>query len=97
MTLFLQPDLETHLGYYHDILQAHHHEDSIVIVEDLRLCTIRIADDVERRFCFEVISPSKSFLLQAESEDVRQAWIQAIQVCNIFKNNPNALGLQWLY
>nr|XP_039249914.1 arf-GAP with coiled-coil, ANK repeat and PH domain-containing protein 2-like [Styela clava] len=64
---------------YQSKLKTHHQEDPIVVVDDLRLCNIRVADDVERRFCFEVISPNKSFLLQAESEDVRMAWVHAIQ------------------
>jgi len=51
-----------------------------VIVEDIRLVTVRPNDDVERRFCFEIISPGKSFLLQAESDDARTAWVKAIQV-----------------
>ena len=29
-----------------------------VVVEDLRLCTVKPSSD-ERRFCFEVVSPSK--------------------------------------
>uniref|UniRef100_A0A8C4ZX42 Arf-GAP with coiled-coil, ANK repeat and PH domain-containing protein n=1 Tax=Gadus morhua TaxID=8049 RepID=A0A8C4ZX42_GADMO len=36
-------------------------------------------EDNERRFCFEVVSPTKSCMLQAESEKLRQAWIQAVQ------------------
>nr|CAB3222752.1 ArfGAP-6 arf-GAP with coiled-coil, ANK repeat and PH domain-containing protein 3 [Phallusia mammillata] len=54
-------------------------DDMTVIVEDIRLVTVRLNDEVERRFCFEIISPGKSFLLQAESEDARMAWIKAIQ------------------
>ncbi|XP_073182551.1 LOW QUALITY PROTEIN: arf-GAP with coiled-coil, ANK repeat and PH domain-containing protein 1 [Lepidochelys kempii] len=30
-----------------------------VVVEDLRLCTVKPCPDHERRFCFEVVSPSK--------------------------------------
>lgn len=51
-----------------------------MVIEDVRLCTMRIYDDIERRFCFEVISPGKSFLLQADSEEAREAWISALQV-----------------
>ena len=49
-------------------------------IDDVRLCTVRLADDVDRRFCFEIISPGKSFLLQCDSEEAREAWIGAIQV-----------------
>lgn len=30
-----------------------------VVVEDLRLCTVKHCEDIERRFCFEVVSPTK--------------------------------------
>nr|XP_020820318.1 arf-GAP with coiled-coil, ANK repeat and PH domain-containing protein 2 isoform X2 [Phascolarctos cinereus] len=50
-----------------------------VVVEDLRLCTVKHCEDVERRFCFEVVSPTKSCMLQADSEKLRQAWIKAVQ------------------
>ncbi|XP_055486925.1 arf-GAP with coiled-coil, ANK repeat and PH domain-containing protein 1 [Leucoraja erinacea] len=50
-----------------------------VVVEDLRLCTVKNGTDCERRFCFEVVSPSKSCMLQADSEKLQQAWIQAVQ------------------
>ncbi|XP_063157784.1 arf-GAP with coiled-coil, ANK repeat and PH domain-containing protein 1 [Candoia aspera] len=50
-----------------------------VVVEDLRLCTVKPSPDHERRFCFEVVSPSKSCLLQADSERHLQAWVCAVQ------------------
>ncbi|KAK0140945.1 Arf-GAP with coiled-coil, ANK repeat and PH domain-containing protein 2 [Merluccius polli] len=50
-----------------------------VVVEDLRLCTVKHCEDVERRFCFEVVSPTKSCMMQADSEKLRQAWIKAVQ------------------
>ncbi|XP_048373690.1 arf-GAP with coiled-coil, ANK repeat and PH domain-containing protein 1 [Sphaerodactylus townsendi] len=50
-----------------------------VVVEDLRLCTVKPCPDHERRFCFEVVSPSKSCLLQADSERHQQAWVGAVQ------------------
>ncbi|XP_026518669.2 arf-GAP with coiled-coil, ANK repeat and PH domain-containing protein 1-like, partial [Terrapene carolina triunguis] len=50
-----------------------------VVVEDLRLCTVKPCPDHERRFCFEVVSPSKSCLLQADSDRHQQAWLTAVQ------------------
>ncbi|MGH0186803.1 UNVERIFIED_CONTAM: hypothetical protein FKN15_022567 [Acipenser sinensis] len=50
-----------------------------VVVEDVRLCTVKQCPDNERRFCFEVVSPSKSCLLQADSERQQQAWVLAVQ------------------
>lgn len=35
-------------------------EDSVTVMEeDLRLCSVKPVTDSERRFCFEVLSPSK--------------------------------------
>uniref|UniRef100_A0A2M4A976 Putative gtpase activating protein n=1 Tax=Anopheles triannulatus TaxID=58253 RepID=A0A2M4A976_9DIPT len=48
--------------------------------EDLRLCTVRPLADSDRRFCFEVISPTKSHILQADSEVMMNAWIKALQI-----------------
>ncbi|KAJ2948998.1 hypothetical protein O0L34_g5938 [Tuta absoluta] len=50
-----------------------------VMEEDLRLCTVKPVHDGERRFCFEVLSPSKSHMLQADSEDMLNCWISALQ------------------
>ncbi|XP_068633119.1 arf-GAP with coiled-coil, ANK repeat and PH domain-containing protein 2 isoform X2 [Battus philenor] len=50
-----------------------------VMEEDLRLCTVKLVMDGERRFCFEVLSPSKSHMLQADSEEMLSAWTSALQ------------------
>lgn len=50
-----------------------------VMEEDLRLCTVKLVHDGERRFCFEVLSPSKSHMLQADSEEMLNCWITALQ------------------
>ncbi|XP_017461526.1 PREDICTED: arf-GAP with coiled-coil, ANK repeat and PH domain-containing protein 2 isoform X2 [Rhagoletis zephyria] len=47
--------------------------------EDLRICTVRPVNDGDRRFCFEVISPTKSHILQADSADMLSLWISALQ------------------
>ncbi|XP_072012119.1 arf-GAP with coiled-coil, ANK repeat and PH domain-containing protein 3 isoform X5 [Engystomops pustulosus] len=62
-----------------------------VVVEDLRLCTVKPCEDIERRFCFEVVSPSKSCMLQADSEKLRQAWIQAVQasIASAYRETPD--------
>ncbi|XP_077288273.1 centaurin beta 1A [Arctopsyche grandis] len=54
-------------------------EQVTVMEEDLRLCTVKYVLDGERRFCFEVLSPSKSHMLQADSEDMLNSWIKALQ------------------
>ncbi|XP_013144075.1 PREDICTED: arf-GAP with coiled-coil, ANK repeat and PH domain-containing protein 2 isoform X2 [Papilio polytes] len=50
-----------------------------VMEEDLRLCTVKPVLDGERRFCFEVLSPSKSHMLQADSEEMVSSWMAALQ------------------
>jgi Arf-GAP/coiled-coil/ANK repeat/PH domain-containing protein len=54
-------------------------EDVTVMEEDLRLCLVRPLHDTDRRFCFEVISPQKSHVLQADSEDVAKMWIDNLK------------------
>ncbi|XP_030370232.1 arf-GAP with coiled-coil, ANK repeat and PH domain-containing protein 2 isoform X2 [Scaptodrosophila lebanonensis] len=55
-------------------------EDSFsVMEEDLRICTVRPVNEGDRRFCFEVISPTKSHILQADSADMLSLWISALQ------------------
>ncbi|KAH0504426.1 Arf-GAP with coiled-coil, ANK repeat and PH domain-containing protein 2 [Microtus ochrogaster] len=61
------------------VYQKKFKESPTVVVEDLRLCTVKHCEDIERRFCFEVVSPTKSCMLQADSEKLRQAWIKAVQ------------------
>ena len=45
---------------------------------DLRLASVREARNSERRFCFEVITPSYKRVYQATSEDDMNSWINAI-------------------
>ncbi|KAH8236529.1 hypothetical protein KR026_004315, partial [Drosophila bipectinata] len=55
-------------------------EDSFsVMEEDLRICSVRPVNEGDRRFCFEVISPTKSHILQADSADMLSLWISALQ------------------
>ncbi|VVC29719.1 Arfaptin homology (AH) domain/BAR domain,PH domain-like,Pleckstrin homology domain,Arf GTPase [Cinara cedri] len=50
-----------------------------IMEEDLRICSVKPAYDAERRFCFEVLSPTKSHILQADSEFVYKSWIESLQ------------------
>uniref|UniRef100_A0A671SXL3 Arf-GAP with coiled-coil, ANK repeat and PH domain-containing protein n=1 Tax=Sinocyclocheilus anshuiensis TaxID=1608454 RepID=A0A671SXL3_9TELE len=61
------------------VYQKKFKDNPTVVVEDLRLCTVKHCEDIERRFCFEVVSPTKSCMMQADSEKLRQAWIKAVQ------------------
>ncbi|MED6261795.1 hypothetical protein ATANTOWER_010119 [Ataeniobius toweri] len=61
------------------VYQKKFKDQPTVVVEDLRLCTVKPSSENERRFCFEVVSPSKCCLLQADSDREQQGWISAVQ------------------
>ncbi|XP_058408595.1 arf-GAP with coiled-coil, ANK repeat and PH domain-containing protein 3 isoform X12 [Diceros bicornis minor] len=63
-----------------------------VVVDDLRLCSVKPCEDIERRFCFEVVSPTKSCMLQADSEKLRQAWVHAVQasIASAYRESPDS-------
>uniref|UniRef100_A0A8D3BXH1 Arf-GAP with coiled-coil, ANK repeat and PH domain-containing protein n=1 Tax=Scophthalmus maximus TaxID=52904 RepID=A0A8D3BXH1_SCOMX len=72
-------------------------KDSLtVVVEDLRLCSVKPCEDIERRFCFEVVSPTKSCMLQAESEKLRLSWIQAVQasIASAYRESPDTYYIE---
>ncbi|XP_048585854.1 arf-GAP with coiled-coil, ANK repeat and PH domain-containing protein 2 [Nematostella vectensis] len=50
-------------------------------LESLLLCTVKICDasDVDRNFCFQLISPSSDRVFQALTDAEVQGWISAIQ------------------
>ncbi|EZA47962.1 hypothetical protein DMN91_012484 [Ooceraea biroi] len=54
-------------------------EEYTIMEEDLRLCTVKPVVDCDRRNCFEVLSPTKSHILQADSEEAYLAWVTAMQ------------------
>ncbi|XP_045475091.1 arf-GAP with coiled-coil, ANK repeat and PH domain-containing protein 2 [Harmonia axyridis] len=54
-------------------------EGETIMEDDLRICTVKPVMEGERRFCFEVLSPSKSHMLQADSKEMYNAWIAALQ------------------
>ncbi|TPX34182.1 hypothetical protein SmJEL517_g03071 [Synchytrium microbalum] len=61
------------LSYYEDIRET---QKSMI---DLRICMIRDAFVGERRFCFEIVSPSKTYTLQAYNEYDCKEWITLLQ------------------
>ncbi|KAM4627685.1 arf-GAP with coiled-coil, ANK repeat and PH domain-containing protein 2 [Polymixia lowei] len=61
------------------IYRKSHKEDPLVLFEDLRLCAIKSLDHIDRRFCFELLSVQKCCALQADSEELKQAWVNALQ------------------
>ncbi|PKY49153.1 ArfGap-domain-containing protein [Rhizophagus irregularis] len=45
----------------------------------LRLCHIKPVNSTDRRFCFEVISPNRTYVLQAENQEEMRDWIYCLQ------------------
>ena len=41
-------------------------DEVTIMEEDLRLCLVRPLNDIDRRFCFEIISPTKTHVLQVK-------------------------------
>ena len=39
-------------------------DDVTIMEDDLRICLVRPLTDIDRRFCFEIISPTNSHVLQ---------------------------------
>lgn len=61
------------------IYQKKTEKDVTVMEEDLRLCNVKPVNDGERRFCFEIVSPSRYHMLQADSEEGCKHWIASLQ------------------
>uniref|UniRef100_A0A1I8BL30 Arf-GAP with coiled-coil, ANK repeat and PH domain-containing protein 2 n=1 Tax=Meloidogyne hapla TaxID=6305 RepID=A0A1I8BL30_MELHA len=70
---------DSKLLYSHKMMDGEP-EVPTVMEENLKLCLVRPAPaSIERACCFELVTPSKNHLLQADSESLCNAWIRAIQ------------------
>lgn len=54
-------------------------DEDPIVATNLRLCSVKPADIPERRFCFSVISPIRSYALQAETEEDYFTWMTVLQ------------------
>lgn len=61
-------------------------DDATVMEEDLRICLVRPLMDIDRRFCFEIISPTKSHILQADSDEIAKVRRTKASISNIGYN-----------
>jgi len=50
-----------------------------VLEDDLKLCLVKPTVIADKKFCFEVISPSNSVVLQADSQEKYELWLVCIQ------------------
>lgn len=58
----------------------------------LLLCSVKMRPDLDRRNCFEIVSPpDRSLILQAENDELMNQWIQAIQasISNSLNSQPS--------
>uniref|UniRef100_A0AC35U6D1 Arf-GAP with coiled-coil, ANK repeat and PH domain-containing protein 2 n=1 Tax=Rhabditophanes sp. KR3021 TaxID=114890 RepID=A0AC35U6D1_9BILA len=64
-------------------LYSHRNNDNQVptmMEENLKLCLVRQAPpNIDRMCCFELVTPSKTHILQADSEILCKGWIRALQ------------------
>lgn len=71
-----------HDGYFGvcQVNSSGKHKSSISLEAKIRLaeCQVHAAADADRRFCFEVVQPKQqaSFVLQAETEEIKQDWLR---------------------
>lgn len=66
------------------LLQLYSHRNGdpkpTIMEDNLQLCLVRQAPaTIDRACCFELVTPSKNHLLQADSEPLCTAWIRALQ------------------
>ena len=54
-------------------------QDVVTVAEDLRICTVKNTEELERRFCFEVVTNIRSCMLQADSEALRRKWVTYLE------------------
>ncbi|KAI8140342.1 hypothetical protein BJV82DRAFT_623559 [Fennellomyces sp. T-0311] len=67
-------------------------DDDLPTSYNLRVCSVKLTDSYDRRFCFEVISPSRIIVLQAENEQDMQDWVQSLRMANqMALNSDNAM------
>lgn len=54
-------------------------QEHVTVAEDLRICAVKLGEDMDRRFCFEVVTPQRSAMLQADSEALRRKWLAYLE------------------
>ncbi|KAI9093787.1 hypothetical protein DFS34DRAFT_630350 [Phlyctochytrium arcticum] len=70
---------------YFELINNHLHyfslegKDEAKTTIDLRICAVKETPAPERRFCFDLVSPSKAMTLQAQSEDQLKDWMNVLQ------------------
>ncbi|KAI9499234.1 hypothetical protein BDB00DRAFT_795963 [Zychaea mexicana] len=67
-------------------------DDDLPTSYNLRVCSVKLTDGYDRRFCFEVISPSRILVLQAENDQDMHEWVNRLRMANqMALNSDNAM------
>ncbi|KAK9520377.1 hypothetical protein VZT92_020270 [Zoarces viviparus] len=61
------------------VYRKSHKDVSLVLFQDLRLCAVKPLENIDRRFCFELLSVQKCCALQTDSELLKLSWFVALQ------------------
>ncbi|XP_035531643.1 arf-GAP with coiled-coil, ANK repeat and PH domain-containing protein 1 [Morone saxatilis] len=83
------------------VYQKKFKDQPTVVVEDLRLCTVKPSAENERRFCFEVVSPSKNTQLMCELGNtvinrIYEARIDEITIKKPHPSSPRGDKESWI-
>jgi len=69
-------------------------DEKKVLEPDLRICMVRGLDDIDRRYCFELISPHNKHVLQADNDDLYDLWLATLrQRIAYAHSNSDAIAL----
>ena len=85
--ILIHVHVHVHVGFFSFHMHAYTHtqthlsstQDVVTVAEDLRICTVKCTEELERRFCFEVVTPIRSCMLQADSEALRKKWVTYLE------------------
>ena len=70
-------------------------DDAGILEDDLRICLVRPVTDIDRRFCFEIVSPTKFHMLQADSEYQYKYWQDTLKQSISSALNSTDVEPQW--
>jgi len=56
-------------------------DDDAVVATNLRLCNVKVLNppEIDRRFCFQMVSPTRTYILQGMSDDDVAQWVTILQ------------------
>nr|CAG8467665.1 14733_t:CDS:10 [Entrophospora candida]CAG8469332.1 10641_t:CDS:10 [Entrophospora candida] len=61
----------------------------------LRVCHVKPIDNIDKRFCFVIISPTRTYILQAENQEDMEDWINCLNAAAtmaLYSDNVSTLS-----